>query len=265
VRFAVLPALIALAAAPSAAMADGTSDAITVLPCRPTISCSADLVPPGALEIELGYALKNVPPGGFVHLQPLLVKLTLWPWLQAQVGTNGYVFSTGHVARSLRYLDDVAVGLKTHLLDQTAALPSLAVSAALSIPTPYRNDRFPFAYDASFWGYASKDLGALHLDLNGGLNVWQFDLGLRSSQPFVSLAASVESSTGVGAMLEGYWFDDGGPIAPRDAGILVAASYATSPSVMFDGGIDLSLVPATRTYTLFAGVTFIAARLWGGR
>jgi hypothetical protein len=234
-----------------------------VLPCRPTISCSADLVPPGALEIELGYAARRVRPEGFVHTQPLLAKLTLLPWLQVQLGTNGYVFTSGEVSRSLRYVDDATVGLKVHALDQTDGSPSLAASATVSVPSPDRDEAFPLAYDAFFWVYASKDVGPLHVDLNWGLDIWQFDLGQRSFQPFVALAATVTLPLGAGVMGEAYWFDDGGPIALRDGGLLAAASYAPSRRVMFDAGADWSLVPTTRAYTLFAGVTFIPGRLWG--
>jgi hypothetical protein len=259
------PLLMSVLAVSTAAAAEDSGEPMRVLPCRPTISCSADIVPPGALEIELGYAARHVRADGFFHLQPLLLKLTILRWLQVQLGTNGYVFTSGDVSRTLQYIDDVSIGLKVHFLDQTSVTPSLAASAALSIPTPYRNDTFPFAYDASFWLYASKDYGPLHVDLNGGLNVWQFDIDQRSLQPFVSLATAVALPLGFGAMAEGYWFDDGGPIALRDAGLLLAASYAPTPRVLFDAGIDWSFVPATRTYTLFAGVTFIPARLWGGR
>jgi hypothetical protein len=234
-----------------------------VLPCRPTISCSADIVPPGALEIELGYAARRVRPDGFIHTQPLLLKLTVLSWLQLQAGTNGYVLTSGEVSRTLRYFDDISIGLKTHFFDQTDQAPSLAASAAVSVPSPYyRNKAFPFAYDASFWVYASKDFGPMHVDLNGGLNVWQFDVPQRSTQPFVSLAGTLTLPYGLGAMAETYWFDDGGPIALRDAGLLLAGSYAPDRRVMFDAGGDVSLYPSTRAYTLFVGVTFIPLRLW---
>jgi hypothetical protein len=195
-------------------------------------------------------------------MEPVLVKLTVASWMQVQVGTNGYAFSAGEVPRPLHYFDDITVGLKTHFLDQTAEVPSLAASASLNVPSPDRNDAFPYAYDASFWGYMSKDYGRLHLDLNGGLNVWQLDLPERSTQPFVSFAATVTLPLGWGAMAESYWYDDAGPIARRDAGFLAAASYAPTPRMMFDAGADLSFFPSTRAYTLFAGVTFIPGSLW---
>jgi hypothetical protein len=259
----LLPLVTAAAAAPPEAAADEGADSMRVLPCRPTISCSADIVPPGTLEVEIGYAVRRVSPNGFRHLQPFLAKLTILPWLQVQLGTNGYLFTSGDASQSRRYVDDVTLALKTLFVEQTSAVPALAASAALSVPSPYRNNNFPFAYDASFWAYASKDFGPLHVDLNGGLNIWEFDLSERSLQPFVSLAETLALPLDFGAMLEGYWFDAGGPIAPCDAGLLVAASYATSPRVLFDAGVDWSFVPATRMYTLFAGVTFIPGTLWG--
>jgi hypothetical protein len=66
-------------------------------------------------------------------------------------------------------------------------------------------------------------------------------------------------------MAELYGFGDAGPVAPDDAGALVAVSYAPRPSVMFDLGGDVGFFQATRRMTLFLGVTFIPVRLWGGR
>jgi hypothetical protein len=256
-----VPAAIDLAVAEVRPFED---QAVKVLPCRPTISCTADIVPPGTVEIEAGYAARYVRPAGFVHAEPLLFKLTLVPWLQAQVGSNGYVAQTGSVARAIRY-DDIWFTLKAHLVDQVSgsAIPSIAVSAAMSVPSFGPASDFPFAYDASFWGYVSKDLGRVHLDLNGGLNEWQFDLPVRVSQGFVTAAATITLPLHLGAMIEGYGFSDAGAVAPGDAGLLTAVSYSPSPSINIDVGEDTSFIPSTRRMTLFVGMTFIAARLWG--
>jgi hypothetical protein len=60
------------------------------LPCRPTIACTADFIPPGGVEVELGYLLRRLAGGVLQHSTPVLVKLTLAEWVQLQVATNGY-------------------------------------------------------------------------------------------------------------------------------------------------------------------------------
>ena len=259
-----LPLFVALLLAADPARAADDPNDLRVRPCRPTISCSADLVPPGAVEIELGYAPRNVRPGGWIHTEPVLLKLTLTRWLQAQVGGSGYVFTQGQVAKSLRYYDDVSFGLKTHFVDQTSVIPSVSASAALSVPSFQPPVEFPHAYDLGFWLYASKDIDKVHLDLNGGANLWQFDHPDRSVQPFAALASSFLIAGPVGAMVETYVFANAGRIAPKDAGLLTALSYALGPRVLFDGGVDTSFVRSTRLFTLFVGVTFVPVRLWGG-
>jgi hypothetical protein len=260
---------LALSLASARTAFGGEDGDVRVLPCRPTISCSADLVPPGAVEIEAGYAARFVRYRGFIHSEPVLVKLTLLDWLQAQAGSNGLLFTTGDVSRSLYYFDDFTFALKTHFVDQSSLVPSVAASAAVNVPSFDRSDTFPFAYDASFWGYASKDFGppgeggSIHVDLNGGVNVWQFDIPQRSVQTFGTLAVSAALPLHLGVMGEVYGFTDAGRIAPKDGGLLMGLSYSPLPAMMFDAGGDVSVFPSTRKFTLFVGVTFIPFRLWG--
>jgi len=209
------------------------------------------------LEIEAGYLARRAPPNGWVHAEPVLLKLTLAEWVQVQLGANGKVFTTGNVARSLRYLDDITFGPKFHLLDQSGALPSIAVSASLSIPSWDRQLDFPYAYDTSFWGYLSKDEGPFHFDLNGGLTIWQFDVA-PIYQGFVTFASSMAIALGFGAMAEVYTFSNAGRISPEDGGLLMGLSYAPVPWLMFDAVGDSGFFPSTRPFSLFAGFTVIA-------
>lgn len=244
-----------------------------VLPCRPTISCSADIVPPGAIEVEAGYAGRHVRGGGVIHAEPVLFKVTLFPWLQAQVGSSGLLLASGEPSPKLYlfdYVDDFTYGLKVHVADQSEDLPSVAASAALGVPSFEPSDAIPYAYNASFWVYVSKDFGApgdagsVHVDLNGGFNVWAFELPARSVQGFAALAVSVALKWHLGVMGEVYGFQDAGLVSPKDAGLLAGLSYSPVPWVMFDLGGDASAFPSTREFTLFSGATFVPVRLWGG-
>jgi hypothetical protein len=267
---ALLLSIGSISATFAASAAADDEDTVRVLPCRPTISCSADIVPPGAAEIEAGYAARRVSEGGYVETEPVLLKLTLLRWLQLQAGTSALVYSLGAVPRRLDYVDDLTAGVKLHLLDQTSYTPSFALSASLSVPSFDPDTEAPGGYAASFWAYASKDFGApgspgaLHVDLNGGFDVLQPGVADQRARPFGALALTESLPLKLCAMAEVYAFGDGGLPAPRDAGVLGAVGYAPKPSMMFDVGGDVSAFPATRTFTLFAGVTFVPGRLWGG-
>jgi hypothetical protein len=234
-----------------------------VLPCRPTIACTADLVPPGTVELEAGYLLRRLGSGALQHTLPWLLKLTLLPWVQFQVGSNGVTLSSGGEAVPIRYQDDITVGFKLHPQDQDADKPSLSFSATASIPTAPGQNGYLRTYDALFTLYITKDFRLLHADLNAGLNVWRLETQ-PLAQGFVALALSVELPRHFGFMMEGYGFSDAAPVSPADAGILVAVSYSPLTWLMLDLGGDGGLIPATRRVSLFAGFTMIPLRLWRG-
>jgi hypothetical protein len=234
-------------------------DGDRVLPCRPTIACTADFVPPGTFEVEAGYLYKRAATGDTQRSSPLLLKLTLATWLQAQVGTNGYTVAQGEMPA--RFLDDVIVGLKFHLADQTATRPSLALSGAVSLPTFTGQEGYSRTYDAFFLAYGSKDVGPIHGDLNVGLDVWRLG-SAPLPQEFVALALSADLVAPFGVMAEGYAFSSAAPVATRDGGFLFAFTHTPKRWLMFDLGGDVGFFPATRAYSAFVGLTVIPAVLW---
>jgi hypothetical protein len=257
-----LAAFVLVACSTASALADLPGSDDHALPCRPTIACTADLVPPGTSEVELGYAARRGPTGT-VSETPYLLKLTATRWLQLQVSGNGAVIASG-VPRNTtapRYVDDVVVGPKFHLLDQSTLVPSLSLSAALSIPTPASQRGYLATYDLLTTLYVTKDLGWLHADFNTGLNVWRIEQE-PLKQPFVALALSAALGRQLTPMIEGYAFAGAAPVAPADAGVLTALAYSPRTFVTLDLGGDVGLVRSTRAFTLFAGVTLIPAVLW---
>jgi hypothetical protein len=252
----VLPLALATLASPAAAF-EPPGDTRT-LPCRPTIACTADLVPPGAFELEAGALYRRIDSNGKQWTFPFLAKLTLAEWAQLQVGSNGYSYAKGDVPA--QYLDDITIGLKSHLLNQTALAPSLSLSATASIPT-VRGEGYIRTYDALFTAYVTKDFGPLHADLNLGASAWRLD-GDPRPQEWVALALSMNLPAPFGIMAEAYYFTDAAPIATQDGGFLFAISQSPKPWLMFDFGGDVGYFPSTRAFSLFCGLSIVPVLLW---
>jgi hypothetical protein len=256
----VASVLAALLLAPAPARAAGwPDDRDKVLPCRPTIACTAELVPPGTVEIEAGYVYQHAAVGATQRSFPFLIKLTMAPWAQIQIGSNGYTAIEGDAPA--RYFDNVTLTFKAHLLDQGKAAPAIALSGGASLPTAAGQEGYVRAYDAFFTGYVTKDLGPVHADLNLGLNLWRLsDHPL--PQGWVALAFSADLKAPFGVMAEGYAFSDAAPLNARDGGFLFALTLTPRSWLVFDLGGNVGFFPAERAYSVFAGLTVIPVVLW---
>jgi len=238
--------------------ADLPGDSDRALPCRPTIACTADLAAAGTLEVEAGWNASRQPDARTVSF-PFLVKQTFTDAVQLQVGSNGFTSIRG--AAPTEYLDDIVVGPKFHLRDQGTLAPSLALSAAVGIPTfaaagYARND------DAFFTAYASKDIGRLHADLNAGLALWELEKAKVQSMVALSLSTTVAGP--LGALVEGYGMSNAAPVAPRDGGVRFGLTLAPRAWLVFDAGGDVGVFPSTRGSTVFVGVTWVPVVFWRG-
>jgi hypothetical protein len=244
------------------AFADLPTNDDHVLPCRPTIACTAEITPPGTFEIEAGVIARKFPNPNRQFSMPFLLKLSLEKWVQLQLGDNGYTHGTGNARAT--YFDNLQAGPKFHLADQDGLLPSIAFSAEIGVPTLAGQTGYTRAYDAFFLGYVTKDFGPIHADFNVGFNVYGFDQS-PSNQEFVALALSMNLPPPFGIMAEGYDFTPAGTFAAHDAGFLFAMTVSPKSWLMFDFGGDTGLVPSTRTYATFVGLTVIPAVFSLGR
>jgi hypothetical protein len=259
-RDLIAPLVVAFASLTTIGRAEPPSDDDRALPCRPTIACTADIVPAGTFEVEAGVLFRRIDGRARQWTFPLLLKQTVTETVQVQVGSNGYSIVEGDVPA--QYLDDVVVGPKVHLLDQTRSRPSVAFSIELSIPT-FRQVGYLRTYDVLATGFATKGLGPVQADLNAGVNLWRVE-GAPRPQEFAALAVSGTIVGRLGAMLEGYIFSDASPVASRDGGLLFAFDEEVRPWLVLDEGADLGLYPSNRAYSVFVGTTIIAAVLWRG-
>jgi len=222
------------------------------------VTCTADLAPPGTLEVEVGDQLRRIGSGGGnQNATPILIKLPLATWIEAQLGTNGYT-----VAPGARYLDNITAAAKLHVFDQVGQRPSIAFTIAASVPTAAQQG-YTRTYDLFATAHASKDYGELHLDWNVGVDAWRVE-GPVSYQAFTALAAAYAITKRLSAAIEPHYFSDAAPLAPRDVGAIAAIAYAVRPWLVIDGAFDAVLADQGSIAGL-VGVSLAPVRVWRGR
>ena len=222
-------------------------------PCRPTISCTAELTSPGTLEVKTGAQASRLGDKSRALSFPFLLKQTVAPFLQLQLGSNGYTTTTA--SPHGRYLDNLFVGPKFHVADQKKWVPAFAIGGQWSFPT-FEGVGYSRNHDAFFTGFASKDLGPIHVDLNLGANIYRLEAP--QAQAFAALALSASlPRTPFSAGLEGYVFSDASPVASRDAGARFFVGLSPRTWLVFDFGGDVGFFPSTRAYSMFVGMTIV--------
>ncbi len=236
------------------------SDDNPALPCRPTVSCIADLAHPGSVEIESGFLFQKLSSPTLEYTNPILVKLTLANWVQLQVGGNGPTLVTSPTAH---YLDNIVTGFKFHILDERKWAPSLSWAAAVGVPLAAA-DGYLRAYDLFLTAFASKNISWLHIDFNVGVNFWRLE-AQPIVQPWLALALSTSLPRHFGVALEGYYFQDAHPFSPRDGGVRGVVSFAPRPWIVLDAGADVGFFWSQRACSVFAGVSVLPFQLWGNQ
>jgi hypothetical protein len=238
-----------------ASAVDGPDDRDRAIPCRPTISCSADIEAPGIFEIEAGPQYAHGATSATTT--PVLLKQSLATWLQLQAGTNGYTLLQGNV--NAQYLANIFVGPKLHLFDQGVSAPALAISAEAGLPVNPTHG-FVRTYDLLFIGYLSKDFGRLHADFNAGLDIGNLPRPA-SVQYYLALALSTALADHVGMSLEAYFFYNSS-LAADDGGVRLAFTFPLRSWLVLDCGGDVGFFQAQRSFTVFGGITVIPVVFW---
>lgn len=220
------------------------------LPCRPTVACTADIVPPGMFEIEMGYQLRKTQLDTG-HSLPFVLKFSMFQWLQLQIGGGGLSFRGDDI-----HFEDLYAGFKFRLIEQTDVLPSFGFSAMLGSPVRAESEDYQRNWNGLFAAYVTKEKGIVHGDFNFGFNLLQMQAEPKV-QLWGALAVSVALPHQFAIMGELWGMNDALPVATRDAGFLFALAWAPAPWLVFDIGGDLGLIQEVRQFSGFAGLTII--------
>jgi hypothetical protein len=245
-----------LALSAVAARADETP---AVTPYRPSVSTPATLSAPGWLEVEAGAQRSWADEPRRRDTLPYSLKLAFTPDWGIRIGGDALVRELSADGASLRGGGDTSVVLKRRFAVDDASAFGIELGA-----------KFPTARDGLGSGHAdlgvngiySADFaGSWHVDFNAsathlggaaaGTSAWQAGWAAALSRTLSDQWSAVGELSGT---------QRSGTERTRQA--LVAASYAPSRAVTFDAGVSKGLSTASGGWSVFTGVTFLAARLF---
>ena len=231
-------------------------ESVEVQACRPTIACMAEIGPAGFFEVEAGYGAK-VATGSAMHSGQLLLKYSLFNNLQLQLATNN-LFLVGPNTPA-RGVDGVMPGVKWLINKQGSWAPSNALSVHLMMPTHSFAEASQQTFDLQAWWYVSKDISFVHADFNLMLSVYDLG-GTPIPQGLSTLAVAFDLGKGWGLFTELYSTWGNAQAVPLDGGSLNGICFAPIDELVFDLGADIGLYQANRSFSVFAGVTFVPNR-----
>jgi hypothetical protein len=250
---------LALAACVLAASARADDEGPSVTPYRPSVSTPAQLSAPGWLEVESGLQRAWADDPDRLDNLSYSLKLAFSPDWGVRIDGDAWIHQLGADGRSTSGGGDTALVLKRRFaVDDTSAfgleLGAKAATAGNNLGSGHA--------DYGLNGIYSADLtSAWHLDLNlsethlGGASG---DAGAWQAGWAADLSRALSDQWGLTGEFSGTAQRGEGPTAQ----FLFAASYSPRHAVSFDFGLSRGFNAASGDWALFAGVTFLAGKLF---
>lgn len=234
-------------------------DSISVTPYRPSVSTPAALSAPGWLEVEAGIQRSHAEDPKRRDSLPYTLKFAFTPDWGIRIGGDAVVREVGLDGSRTRGVGDTTLVLKRRFAvsDECAfgmELGAKIPTARTALGSGRTDIDINGIYSVDFADTWHADVNALATHIGGvdsGVNHWQ--LGWAAA-----LSRSVSDRWGVVGELSGT--HQGGLANTTQA--LVAVSYSVSKSVTLDLGTSKGLNTASGGWSVFSGITFLAARLF---
>lgn len=227
-------------------------------PYRPSVSSPAALSAPGWLEVELGLERTRVGAGERSDALPYSLKLAFSPDWGIRIDGDAALRSREGDSITSSGGDTSVIIKRRFALDERSAF---GLEAGVSLPTAGKT-----------MGSGSKDLlinGIFSSDLTAD---WHVDLNLFATRYGASTVdlSRIESGWAAAASrsIGERWQLVAEVSGTRRSGegstsqLLFAASYASSKAVVWDFGVSRGLTSTTPDWSAFAGVTFVALKLF---
>lgn len=233
-------------------------DLPAVTPYRPSVSTPAALSVPGWLEVEAGLQSSRAADPVRRNSLPYTLKLAFSPDWGLRVGGDLVVRQRAADGSVLRGGGDTSLVLKRRLAVNDAS--AFGVELGVKFPTA-RTGVGSGHSDASLNGIYSSDFAQnWHTDINLSATRLGGDQGISPWQKGWAAALSRNLSEKWGIVGELSGTRQSANASTSQA--LVATSYSVSPSMTFDFGVSKGLSAASGGWSVFSGVTFVAAHLF---
>jgi hypothetical protein len=234
-------------------------DIPSVTPYRPSVSSPAALSAPGWLEVEAGVQSSNAVDPTRRQTLPYTLKLAFTPDWGIRIGGDAFVRQRNADGTTDRGFGDTSLVLKRRFAVDDAS----AFGAELGVKFPTARDSLGSGHtDVGLNGIYSSDFaGDWHVDINlmathlggvdAGTSAWQKGWA-------GSLSRNLNDKWSAGFELSGTQRRG----ADSTAQALVSTSYSLSPGAVIDFGVSKGLNNASGGWSVFSGITFLAARLF---
>lgn len=232
---------------------------------EPSVTDHTDLVDPGLMQVEFSAFYQR--PGGAARAAgtPVTVRIGLFDWLEARVGTDGVISQTDGIARQTG-AGNTSLGAMVGMGSKPGGAPVLAI-----LPTVV----FPTADPARGLGSGERDYVLVVLTGRDLSRRWHTDVtygagrfGAGEGQPrftqhLVSVSLGFTATTRWSPYVDSTWFSAQGPQSGAVGGIDGGATYEIGPRYAVEGGIEFSGGRVSHEVTAFAGLSIVVGDVLG--
>ncbi len=234
-------------------------------PDRPDVTNGTHIVETGLLQLEMGVLYTRVASAQRAFGSPLTARVGLTDWLEARVGTDGFLSQTDENGRASG-VGNTQFGAKLRLWADPGGIPVLSILPTINLPTA-DPDKGLGSGKADFTValLTGTDIGRHgHVDINYGIGA----IGSPNDQPrfaqhLVSVSASAAVTDNWNPYLEVFWFSrqeaGGGPLASIDGG----AIYQIGTRYALDGGLQFGVSGNAPRFAVFGGLSLIVGDVLG--
>jgi hypothetical protein len=236
-----------------------------VEPDRPDVTNGTHIVDTGVLQLELGGIYTRVTTSARAAGTPITARVGLTDWLEARVGSDGFLTQTDGSGRASG-LGNVQAGAKIRLWADPGGVPVLSILPAVNIPAASAAKGLGSgSADYTIALLTGTDIGRHgHVDVNYGIGA----IGAGQNQPhfaqhLVSVSASDAISDDWNPYLEAFWLSrqdaDGAAVTSVDAG----AIYELGARYAIDGGVQIGVGGNAPGVAVFGGISIIVGDILG--